>query len=418
MAHKTDTKQKNPREISDDQLDEFLGDCESSEDLFGDDGLFKNLKRRLVERMLQGELTAHLGYEKHSVTGNKSGNSRNGSTVKKVRSDDGELVIEVPRDRNGTFDPVLIEKYQRAFPGFDDKILSLYSTGVSTEDITEHLQEIYGVTVSKSLISTVTSEVSKDVEAWRNRPLEEVYPIVYFDALVVKVREDFRIRQKAVHLAIGINTEGERDILGMWVGDNEGAGFWLDVLKEIQNRGVKDIFIACVDGLKGFPQAIKGVFPETEVQLCIVHLIRNSLKNISYKDRKAVVGALRKIYNAVNEEEGLKGLENLKESFDEKYPSVSKIWENNWSNIKPIFSYPKALREKIYTTNAIESLNCFIRKIIKNKRVFPTVASAERLIYLALKKKLKKWDKNVFSWKRILPILEIHFGERLKRYVV
>lgn len=394
-------------------IDELLSTCDNPSDILGKDGLIKNLVKSLIETALDGELAAHLGYAKHDSKGNNSGNSRNGTTTKKVRSDHGEIKLTIPRDRKGTFTPVLVEKHERSITGFEDKILALYAMGTSTRDIKEHLEEIYGVKVSAEFISSVTASVVEDLKKWQNRPLENIYPIVYLDAMVVKIREEFCIKKKAVNLAIGVNTDGERDILGMWICKNEGAKFWLSVMQNLQNRGVQDIFIACVDGLKGFPEAIEVVFPKTEVQTCIIHMVRNSLKFVCAKERTQVARALKLIYKAVDEESALEALEKLKELWDQKYPQVSKSWENNWEHVAVIFKYPKVIRDKIYTTNVIESLNNFIRKVIKNKRLFPNESSATKLIYLAIQRKLKKWNRRVDQWSQVRKGLELYFKDRL-----
>jgi putative transposase len=316
-------------------------------------------------------MSHHLGYEKSSKVGYNSGNSRNGISKKKVITEDNEIEIEVPRDRESTFEPQIIKKHQRRFEGFDDKIVSMYARGMTNREIQAHLQEIYGVDVSPDLISTVTDEVLPEVNEWRNRPLNSMYLIVYLDALVMKVKEDNQIKNKALYLIVGITTEGRKEVLGLWMTQNEGAKFWLSVVSELKNRGVQDILISSIDGLKGFPEAINTVFPKTQIQLCIIHMIRNSLKFVSYKDYKAVVADLKKIYKASNEQEAREQLDIFAENWSKKYPSIAKSWIANWSNIAPFLTYPEAIRKIMYTTNTIESVNSSIRKVTKNRNVFP-----------------------------------------------
>ena len=343
--------------IKDEILEELLKDYKNPEDLIGKDGLLKELTKRLLEKAMDSELTHHLGYEKYSPTGKKSGNSRNGKSSKKIKGDFGEMPIEVPRDRNGDFNPQIIQKHQTRFNGFDDKIISMYARGMTTRDIQEHLKEIYGVEISADLVSTVTDGVIADVKEWQSRPLDEVYPILYLDATIVKVRSEGRVINKSAYLAIGINIDGLKDVLGIWLEQSEGAKFWLKIMTELKNRGVRDIFIACVDGLKGFPEAIEVTFPQAEVQLCIVHMIRGSLRFVSWKDRKAVAGDLKTVYQAATEEQGQANLESVAQKWDGRYPTISRSWRTNWPRIIPFFAYPEEIRRIIYTTNAIESLN-------------------------------------------------------------
>ena len=366
-------------------------------DLSSKDGLLNQLVSKTIQACLDAELTDHLGYSKHEKTLSK--NSRNGYSKKSIQSDHGTHEISVPRDRDGTFEPELITKGQRRFTGFDDKIVALYARGLSTEDIKGQLQELYQVDLSTSLISNVTASVLDEVKAWQNRPLESVYPILYLDCIVVKVREDKRIINKAVYLALAINTEGQKELLGMWISKNEGAKFWLSVLTEIRNRGVEEIVIACVDGLTGFPDAIETVYPYAKVQLCIVHMIRNSLRYVSWKDRKALVADLKTIYAAATLDEAEMALTTFSEKWDEKYPSVSKSWLSRWENITPFFDYPADIRRAIYTTNAIESLNMTLRKVIKNKRVFPSDESVFKILFLAINNVSKKWTMPIHHWK-------------------
>jgi putative transposase len=340
---------------------------------------------------MESELTHHLGYDKHSPAGKGSGNSRNGKSAKTITGDFGKLPIEVPRDRNGQFSPQIIPKYQTRFNGLDDKIISMYARGMPTRDIQDHLREIYGVEVSPDLISTVTDAVINDVKEWQSRPLDEVSPILYLDATAVKVRTEGRVINKSASLAIGINLEGFKDVLGIWIEQTEGAKFWLRIMTEIKNRGVKDIFIACVDGIKGFSEAIEATSPKTEVQLCVVHMIRNSLRYVSWKDRKALASDLKKIYRACSEEEARENLGSFAHKWDNRYPMASKSWQANWQRVIPFFSYPEEIRRIIYTTNDIESLNNTLKKTIKNRASFPNDEAAVKLLYLSLRNIQKKW---------------------------
>jgi putative transposase len=354
------------------QIDKLLANCKNNADIFGEDGLIKNLVKSVLERVLEGEMTEHLGYEKHDPKGNNTGNSRNGYSKKTVAGQFGNIDLTVPRDRKDAFDPVIIPKHQTRFEGFDDKILSLYARGMSVRDIQDQLKDLYGVDVSPSLISTVTEAVIEEVKTWQNRPLDTVYPIVYLDALVVKIKENKQVINKAIHLVLGINVTGQKELLGMWITQNEGSKFWLAVLTELKNRGVQDIFIACVDGLVGLPEAIEVVFPKTKVQQCIVHLIRNSLKFVPWKDRKEVAADLKAVYGAVTEDAALQALEEFGAKWDVKYPNISRSWLEKWEYISVFFAYPEDIRKIIYTTNSIESLNMTFRKVLKNKRFFPS----------------------------------------------
>ena len=390
-------------------LDEILKGYKNPEDF---KGIWNELQKALLERMLQGEMTNHLGYEKNEK-GKNTENSRNGRSRKSIISEFGEMEIEVPRDRASEFEPQIIQKGQRRFNGFDDKIISMYARGMTTREIQAHLQEIYNYEVSPDLISDVTDEVIKEVVEWQNRTIDNLYMITYFDAIMVKVKDNGHLTNKAVYLALGVNTEGKKELLGMWIEQTEGAKFWLKVLTELKNRGLNDILIACVDGLKGFEEAIHTVFPKTEVQLCIVHMVRNSLKYVSYKDRKAVAADLRLIYNAVTEEEASLNLANFKEKWDNKYQSIGKSWEGNWTKIITYFAYPGDIRKAIYTTNAIESLNMSLRKIIKNRASFPTDEAVLKLLFLALRNISKKWTMPIQDWGKAMNQFALHFGERV-----
>lgn len=394
-------------------MDELLREYRSPEEILGENGLLKQLTKTLVERALQGELTHHLGYEKHDIKGNNSGNSRNGASQKKLKGDFGELAIDVPRDRNGTFEPRFIEKGQSRYPGFDDKIISMYARGMTTREITEHLQETYSVKVSPDLISDVTNSVMEGVREWQNRTLDAVYPIVFMDALHVKIRDNGHVRNMAAYLALGVNLKGNKEVLGIWMQKTEGAKFWLQIVTELKNRGVQDILIACVDGLKGFPEAINAVFPQTTVQLCIVHMIRNSLKFVSYKDRKALAEDLKNIYRALNANDAKKELEIFAGKWDNKYPMVSKSWRDNWENLIPFLAFPADIRKAIYTTNAIESTNRSLRKVIKTRASFPTEEAAVKIMYLALMNIEKKWTKAIVNWGLALNQFAIVFEGRV-----
>ncbi len=401
--------------IRNELIDELIKDYKKPEDIIGENGILKQLTKAIIERTLAAELTHHLGYEKNSPEGKKRGNSRNGTTGKTLKSDLGDLPVEVPRDRNGEFEPQLIKKGQRRFTGFDDKILSMYARGKTTRDIQAHLQDIYKVEVSPELISAVTAEVMEEVKEWQNRSLEEIYPIVYFDAIWVKVRDEGHVVNKAAYLAIGVRIDGFKDVLGIWLEKEEGAKFWLKVITELQNRGLKDIFIACVDGLKGFPEAIESVFPLTQVQVCIVHMVRNSLRYVSYKDRKMVVGDLKGIYQASTEEQALSALAELEQKWDSRYPMIAKSWRNNWSRLNPFFAYPPEIRRAMYTTNAIESLNNALRKVTKNRGAFPTDEAAIKLLYMALQNIMKKWTMPIQNWGAAVNQMSIIFEDRMPK---
>ena len=406
-------KQEEVREhLLNELIDELVEDCKSAEDLLGENGIVKQLTKRVLERMLQAEMTDHLGYEKDDPAGRGSGNSRNGRTRKTVQTDQSEVTLEVPRDRNAEFEPQIVPKHQRRLKGFDDKVISLYARGMTDREISGHLQEMYGVSVSAELISNVTDVVIDEVKGWQTRPLDEVYPIVYLDAIFVKIRDEGTVQKKAIYLVLGINLEGEKELLGLWISKTEGAKFWLGLLTELQNRGLKDIFIVCVDGLGGFPEAIETVFPKTQVQLCIVHLVRNSLRFVSWKDRKTVAADLKPIYKAATAEEAESHLEAFEEKWDETYPSISKSWRKHWANIIPFFAYPEDIRKVIYTTNAIESMNRSLRKIIKNRGAFPSDEAATKLMFLALRNISKRWTKPLMNWKAALNRFAIMFEDR------
>jgi len=395
-------------------LDELIRDYKNPEDLIGEQGLLKQLTKALLERAMESELTHELGYEKNDKSSLKeSSNRRNGTSSKTVRSKHGEIELDIPRDRESEFEPVLIGKHQRRFDGFDDMILSLYAKGVSTRDIRAHIEEMYGVEVSPSLISAVTDNVQDLVREWQTRPLEAVYPIVYLDALRVKIRHEGVVQNRCIYLAIGVNLEGRKEALGLWAAASEGAKFWLSVLTELRNRGVRDVFVACVDGLRGFTEAIEAVFPDAITQLCIVHQIRNSLTYVSYKEKRAVAAALRPIYTAVTEEEALAALEEFSGKWDPRYPVISRSWRANWPRISPMFQFSDDIRRAIYTTNVIESLNYSLRKITKTRASFPTEEAAIKLLWLGLQSAAKKWTMPIRNWSLTMNQFAIIFGDRL-----
>ena len=391
-------------------LDGLLKGIKTQDDLAGPNGLLKRITKALVERMLAGELTHHLGYEKHDPAGYHSGNARNGKSRKTVKSDLGEMEIAVPRDRNGTFEPQLISKHQTRWKDLDEKIIALYARGMTVRDIQAQLQEIYGVEISPGLISEVTDEVLVEVKTWQNRPLDSMYPVIFLDALVVKMRHEGRVENRAVYVALGVNEAGQKEVLGLWSSAHEGAKLWLSVLTEIKNRGMRDAYIICTDGLKGFPQAIEAVFPKTQVQTCIVHLIRASLDYISWKERRAVAADLKPIYRAVNAEAALLALEEFKAKWP-KLRVVSDIWERNWERVIPFFQFPEEIRKVIYTTNAVESVNFSLRKVTKNRGSFPSEEAAFKLLYLGLRNAAKKWSTVQF-WKEAMQQFEMIYPGR------
>lgn len=377
---------------------------------------FKKMLTKLsLEAALEGELNEHLGYRKHERT--ETGNSRNGISRKTLQTEEGVLEIDVPRDRDSSFAPQLVKKHQRRLPSMSDKILSLYAKGMTIREIQDTFLEMYDAEVSPTLISRVTDSVIDTVIEWQSRPLDAIYPIVYLDGIIIKIRQDKHVINKSLFLALGVNLQGHKELLGMWLVENEGAKFWLNVLTELKNRGVKDILIACVDGLKGFPDAIHAVYPDTRIQLCIVHMLRNSLKFVSYKDYKAVTTDLKQIYQSVTEEDALKALEIFSARWDGKYPQISKSWKTHWENLNTLFDYPEDIRKAIYTTNAIESLNSVIRKAIKKRKLFPTDDSARKVVYLAISDASKKWTMPIHNWKPALARFMIEFEQRIMDFI-
>jgi len=413
-----ETQKPTEKELLDRLLDQLLKDYKKPEDILGEQGLLKRFSKAVLERALGAELTDHLGYEKHDPAGYGSGNVRNGTTEKTLKGKNGEVTIDVPRDRNGTFEPQIVKKHQTRFDGFDEKILSMYARGMTTRDIQGHLEEIYGVEVSPTLISNVTDAVVEEVKTWQSRPLEAVYPILYLDALQVKIRDAGHVQNRAMYVAMGVKLDGDKEVLGLWAGQAEGAKFWLQVVTELKNRGVQDIFIACVDGLKGLPQAIETVFPQAQVQLCIVHLVRNCLNYVSWKERKTVAADLKPIYRAATSEDAWLQLEAFAEKWDDRYPNISQIWRRNWDQVTPFFAYPAEIRKVIYTTNAVESLNMSLRKVIKTRGSFPNEEAALKLLYLGLERVAKKWTRPVQDWKAALNRFAIVYQDRLPRGVL
>ncbi|HUX89241.1 MAG TPA: IS256 family transposase [Gallionellaceae bacterium] len=401
---------------SPDLIDQLLAGYQKPEDLIGEHGLLKQLTKAVVERALQAEMAAHLGHDKHEPVVNPAGNARNGTSRKTLKGEFGELPIEIPRDRQGSFEPQLIPKHQTRWAGFDDKILSLYARGMTVREIQGHLEEMYGTEVSPGLISSVTDAVIEEVKAWQSRPLDALYPIVYLDCIHVKVRDTGAVRIKAVYLALGIKLDGEKELLGIWIAQTEGAKFWLQVVTELKNRGVQDIFIACVDGLKGFPEAIETVFPKTSVQLCIVHMVRHSLNYVSWKLRKEVAADLRAIYTAATVEVAEQHLAAFEAKWGQDYPAIGQSWRRNWARITPFFDYPPEIRRVIYTTNAIESLNMSLRKITKNRGSFPSDEALLKLFYLAIQNISKKWTMPIRDWKAALNRFTIQFEERMPQH--
>ena len=392
-------------------LQDALKGLDPSE-ITGSGGLLSQLAGRVINAALEGELTGHLGYPPGQAPPGGTGNHRNGSTPKTVRTELGPVGVDTPRDRQGSFEPKLVAKRQTQLAGLDDRILDMYAGGMSVRDISAHLQQLYGVQIGRDTISRVTDQVLEDIASWRARPLEAIYPIIYLDALMVKVTEDRSVTTRACYLAMGVTLEGEREVLGIWWQEKEGAKFWLAVLNDLHHRGVKDILIACVDGLTGFPEAIAAVFPETWVQTCIVHLIRSSMRFVSWKDRKPVARDLRHVYSAPNAEEAERQLDLFDEQWGRQYPMIAQAWRSRWEYVIPFMALPADLRRIVYTTNAIEALNRHIRKAIKTRGHFPDEQAATKLIYLAIQRAQISW-KGVIRWTAALCALKIHFGNRI-----
>lgn len=400
-----------------DMLDELIKDHlaqgKHPKELLSKEGLLGQLTKALVQRCLETEMDEHLGYEKGEHAGKSSENRRNGYSKKTVTGDQGEITLGIPRDRNGEFEPQVVPKRQTRLEGFDDKIIALYARGMTVRDIQSQLKDIYGADVSPTLISNVTDSVLDEVKAWQSRPLETTYPIVFFDALVVKVRENQRVINKAVYLALAVNASGQKELLGIWISQNEGAKFWLGILTELKNRGVQDILIACVDGLTGLDDAIQTAFPKTWVQLCIVHMVRNSLRYVSYKHRKEMAADLKAIYKSATETEAEVALKRLAEKWDERYPTVSKSWREHWAKIIPMFAFPYNIRRVIYTTNAVESVNMTLRKASRNQRIFPNDEAVFKVMYLAAQLVSRKWTMPLRDWGAAMNQFAIEFEGRI-----
>ncbi len=402
-------KQRPP--IREELLEELLGGVDDPSELFGPGGLMKELMGRLVEKSLQTELDQHLGYDKNEAR--PADNARNGTTPKTLLTEIGKVPVKIPRDRDGSFEPALVPKHQRRVGSFDERIIALYARGMTVREIQDYFEEAYDARVSPGLISKVTDAVLADIEAWQKRRLDPVYPIVYLDGLVVKVKTDGVVRNRTVYIVLGVNMEGRKEVLGLWMADNEGAKFWLHVITELRNRGVEDLLIACCDGLKGFPEAIESVFPETIVQVCIVHMVRNSLRYVAWGNRKAVTKCLKPVYRAATEAEALDALERFDAEWGSKYPSITRSWRNNWERVSPFFAFDASIRKAIYTTNAIEALNRQLRKALKPKGHFPTDNAAFKVIWLALHQAQKKWTMPIRQWDLALQQLAIHFEGRI-----
>lgn len=390
-----------------------LAKCKTAEDLTGKNGLVQRLIGGMLEQILQKELDEHLGYEKHSPEGHHSGNSRNGRTKKTVKSNYGEIELEIPRDRKSEFSPVAVKKHQRSISSFDDKIISMYAKGMTIRDIQSHIQELYGFEMSPAMISSITDKVIEVATDWQARPLQSVYPIVFFDAIHYKVKEGSKIVSKAAYTCLGIDTEGKKDILGLWIGESEGAKFWLKVCTELHNRGVKDIIIACIDGLKSLPDAIWAVFPEVKIQLCVIHMIRNSMKYIPSKYTKEFMSDLKNIYGAATLEFAEQNLNKLQLKWEKNYPLAVKPWKSHWDNIKTFFEFSSSIRRIIYTTNAVESLHRQFRKVTKNKAIFPTDEALFKMLFLAARDISKKWTMPIKEWKTVISHLAMVFEDRL-----
>jgi putative transposase len=407
-------------QLTEEMIEQFKTDltkAKTYEDLMGKDGAIKKLIKSSLETMLESELTEHLGYEKYSISGRNGGNSRNGKNTKTLKNDQGEIDIAVPRDRNGSFDPIVVKKYERTLGPIEDKIISMYAKGMSTRDIQSHIQEIYGMDMSATLISNMTEKIIDIAKQWQNRVLDNIYPIVFFDAIHYKVQDEGKVVTKAAYTALGVDVNGKKDLLGLWIGQAEGAHFWLNIMTELKNRGVEDILISCIDGLKGFPEAINTVFPKTEIQLCVIHLIRATLKYITWKDMTAFMKDLRKVYGAPTEEAALMELENLESVWGKKYPLPVKIWKQNWSHVSTYFKYPQEIRRLIYTTNIVEALHRQFRKVTKSKTIFPSDDSLKKMLYLAYRDLSKKWTMPLRDWPIVISHFSVIFNDRLPKFL-
>lgn len=398
--------------INADLLEELLKRVEKPEDLLGPNGLLHQLKGALMQRMLEAEMTDHLGYEPNDPKGRGAGNTRNGYSVKTITTDTGPVEVRVPRDRRGSFEPKVIPKHSRRLDGFDEKVLAMYARGMSVRDIEGHLRELYGTDVSPDLISRVTDSVMDEVREWQSRRLEAVYPILFLDALFVNVRDSGTVTKKAIYIALGVGLDGTREVLGFWIAASEGAKFWLNVLTELKYRGVEDVFFVCCDGLTGLPQAIEAAFPKAVVQTCIVHMIRGSLRYVGWEHRKKVVAALRPVYAAANEQAARENLDAFESEWGKKFPAIPKLWRARWTEVVPFLAYPPEVRRMLYTTNVIESLNFQLRKVLKPKGAFPTDEAVTKLLFLALRHAKMSW-KQQKHWQDALRHFQIMFGDRL-----
>lgn len=401
------------------QLKADLKTVKNYNDLMGKDGAIKKLITSSLEQMLEAELTEHLGYERYSPTGKNSGNSRNGKTHKTLKNDNGQIELTVPRDREGSFDPVIVKKYERTIGPIEDKIISMYAKGMTTRDIQTHITELYGLDVSPTLVSNITDKIVHLATEWQNRPLESLYPIVFFDAIHYKVKDETtrKIVSKAAYTCLAVTLEGKKDLLGLWVGEAEGANFWLGVLTELRNRGVQDILISCIDGLKGFPDAIQTIFPKTEIQLCVIHQIRNTLKYIASKDQKAFMQQLKTVYKASTEEDAVESLNLLEETWGKKYSLAIKSWKHNWSNLSTYFKYPQEIRTIIYTTNAVEAVHRQFRKVTKSRAIFPNDDALKKMLFLAYRDLSKKWTMSIQNWAFVLSQFSIIFDDRIESFL-
>jgi transposase-like protein len=403
---------RKPKDRHEELISELVKGMKTTDELFGKEGLFTKLKKAALESLLEAEMSEHLGYEKHAPEGFNGENSRNGHGTKSVVVADETVGIDVPRDRDGTFEPQLVKKGQRRIAGFDDQVVALYARGLSVREIQEHVKEMYDVDVSPDLISRVTDRVLADIEAWQRRTLGRVYAIVYFDGFVVRVRDEGIVRNKTVYIVLGVDTEGHKDVLGMWMAQTEGAKFWMQVATDLRYRGVEDILIACCDGLKGLPEAIEAVFAHATVQTCIVHVVRHTTRFVNWKDQKALTRDLRTVYTAANESDALAALDAFDVTWGKSYPSITSSWRANWTRISPFFALPAELRRAVYTTNPIEALNRQLRKITKTRGAFPTDASVMKLLWLAVDRAAKKWQMPIHNWGMVRQQLAIVFGDR------
>ncbi|MBZ0182733.1 MAG: IS256 family transposase [Melioribacteraceae bacterium] len=399
------------------QLEEDLAQAKTYNDLMGKNGAIKKLIKSSLENILETELSEHLGYEKHSPEGNNSGNSRNGKTHKSVKTDEGMIDLEIPRDRNSSFDPVIVKKYEKTLGPIEDKIISMYAKGMTTRDIQSHVEEMYGLEVTAATVSRITDSIVVHAKEWQSRPLSEIYPIVFFDAIHYKVRQEGKVVSKAAYTCLAIDIEGQKDMLGIWIGESEGANYWLGIMTELKNRGVQDILIAAVDGLKGFPEAIESVFPGCEVQQCVIHQIRNTIRYIASKNQKEFMKDLKPVYQAPTEEAGLLALDKLEEKWGDKYPFPIKSWRNNWNNLAVFFNYPPEIRKMIYTTNAVENLHRQFRKVTKNRSIFPSDDALTKMIFLAYRDISKKWKMTLPNWGLIISQLSIRFEKRIMKFL-